>query len=59
EVADKQLALNIVGFVQSMPPVTTRHQVELEAVRAAGRSQDQQREATRPRTNRDDQGRSR
>lgn len=33
EVADKQLALNIVGFVKAMAPLQTQHQAELEAVR--------------------------
>lgn len=61
DAADKQLALNIVGFVQSMPQIRSRHQIELEAARTAvnkggtERGREQQREAARQQKGRDDQ----
>lgn len=44
DAADKQLALNIVGFVQAMPPLKTQHQEaltrELERAKGQGRGID-------------------
>ncbi|HBC9315281.1 TPA: relaxase/mobilization nuclease domain-containing protein [Escherichia coli] len=57
---DKQLALEIVQFVQQMPPVQTRHAEQVEALqRAAVHKKRAERVPEKDRAERKDQGRSR
>lgn len=57
---DKQLALEVVQFVQQMPPVQTRHAEQVEALqRAAVHKKRAERVPERDKPERKDQGRSR
>jgi len=57
---DKQLALDVVQFVQQMPPVKSRHAEQVEALqRAAVHKKRAERAPERDKPERKDQGRSR
>lgn len=59
-VEDKQLALEVVQFVQQMPPVKSRHAEQVEALqRAAVHKKRAERAPERDKPERKDQGRSR